>query len=239
MLSVVQHSEVLRKLSMQNSSRAVKLGNDLSISQRRAEYAASVTIQRAVRGWSTRKDLEVKGLAHAKERRKPSVKPDEMPNITPKEAALLQAAQVGDHAKVTELCHHMDLSSTVQDSHGRTPLMRAIHANQTITALLLLRYRGAKVAIRDMQGRSSLSYAIARNNLALTLALISNICGLAGNAADEVAAALSSQEVGRLYLWLSNIDPVQPRAETGAAPFIADSAPIAPTASLEARGGPR
>ena len=55
--------------------------------------------------------------------------------------------------------------------------------------------QGARVATKDSAGRSSLSFAILRSNIALTLALITDICGLAGNTSTEIAQAMSHREV--------------------------------------------
>ena len=58
-------------------------------------------------------------------------------------------------------------------------LLCAAESNHTTTALLLLRLGGAKIDLKDRHGRTSLSYSIARGNVPLTLALISDVCGLA------------------------------------------------------------
>lgn len=130
------------------------------------------------------------------------------------ETALHKLAEEGDHHGVLSFLHGLGIHAAAQlnrqDKHGRTPLMRAIDANQTTTALLLLRLRsGSKVTIRDKYGRSSLSYAISRSSLPLILALISNITGLAGNATDELAEVLNLTEISRLYQQLASIDAVK------------------------------
>ena len=130
------------------------------------------------------------------------------------ETMLHKLAEEGDHQGalnfIAQLGPHAPAELNKQDKYGRTPLMRAIDTNQTSTALLLLRLRtGSKVTMRDKHGRSSLSYAISRSNLPLMLALISNICGLAGNATDEVAEVLNATEISQLYHQLASIDAVK------------------------------
>tara|TARA_B110001452_G_scaffold169606_1_gene141855 strand:+ start:216 stop:4025 length:3810 start_codon:yes stop_codon:yes gene_type:complete len=191
-----------------------------------ATMRAVVSMQSHFRGWKTRKNIMIKSLQYYTEAPPPTrADPHSDDGLAPKDAALLLAAQEGDHAKIQRLCKENMADRTtlpIQDNKGRTPLMRAIQANQTVAALLLLRYNGARVGVKDHHGRSSLSYAIARSNLALILALISSICGLAGDATTEVAAALSSQEVGRLYLALSNVDALQAGRAT-ALVFLTDA----------------
>ena len=187
---------------------------------------AVVLMQSRFRGWKTRKNILIKSLQYYTEEPPPTrAERNADDDLAPKDAALLLAAQEGDHEKIKRLCSQKLASRAkepIQDSKGRTPLMRAIQANQTVAALLLLRYHGARVGIKDHQGRSSLSYAIARNNLALILALISSICGLAGDATTEVADSLSTQEVGRLYLLLSNVDALQ-AGRAAALVFLTDA----------------
>jgi len=72
----------------------------------------------------------------------------------------------------------------------------------------MLRHGGEKVELKDRSGRSAFSYAIVRRNVTLTLALISKLCGIAGDTTAEVAAHLSRRDLSRLYQLLMETKPV-------------------------------
>lgn len=125
--------------------------------------------------------------------------------LTPEEVILLDAAERGDTETALAKCYS-DAMLHAQDEQGRTPVMCAADANHTVTALMLVRQGGTCSELRDRLGRSSLSHAIARENVALTLTLISHICGLAGNTTHELSAHLSEREVTRMYKLLTGLD---------------------------------
>ena len=53
------------------------------------------------------------------------------------------------------------------------------------------------------------SYAIARHNITLTLAFISNLCGIAGDTTAEIAGHLNRRELSQLYQLLIELDSVR------------------------------
>lgn len=194
------------------------------------EVTAAIKMQGAVRGWQVRTGLGAAGLSFLEKIKVASPAPGKQPTLTgfisplktkgrrrsingqrlsKAEVSLLSAAEKGETAVALSAHYDSGASLGVQDEEGRTPVMCAADANQTITALLLLKCGGARTDLKDRQGRSSLSYAITRQNVALTLALISNVCGLAGDTSAELSIFLSERELTRLYRLLSELDIVR------------------------------
>ena len=187
------------------------------------ELIAAVKMQGAVRGWQVRGRISknapqtISGfVAKARKGGRRSINGH---RLTKQEVALLDAAERGDtNAALT--AHRRGAALSVQDEGGRTPVMCAADANQTITALMLLRCGGARTELKDKQGRSSLSYAIARENVPLSLALISNVCGYAGNTTDELAFFLCAPPMQPHSLPDARALPVRTASTNGAASFF-------------------
>jgi ankyrin repeat protein len=88
------------------------------------------------------------------------------------------------------------------DSHGTTPLMRAVQSGKTAAAALLLS-RGAKPDLRDAQGYTALMWAARDGKTALVRALLAaradpRVKALDGSTAREIAVRRRRDEAAAL-----------------------------------------
>jgi uncharacterized protein len=83
--------------------------------------------------------------------------------MSPIDEQLLLAAERGETQRVLDLLQH-GAAINVQDEQGRTPVMRATYASQTVTVDALIR-AGADIDLRDNNLDNPLNYASAEGLL--------------------------------------------------------------------------